>query len=1130
MFRPVKFTYLGLSALIFFVLFFSSVQVVRAQVGRLICQEPHDCTNVTNRNFDFTATSSGIRFADESFFRDELIYQSGRIGIGTHEPVARLEIKPLEGVEGLRIISATNYSPLNIRNAAETADIFRVDQSGILQVGNIPWARLSDVPSLGVGGTGTTSYVARWTGTSALGTGVLYDNGANVGIGTISPTYGRLSIQAVTDAEALGLAGWPLLKWNGGSVLHFGGYNASQWSQLAFHTSGTRRMTILTGGNVGIGTDTPGQKLEVADNVNSPRLSLNTTLTTNTWTGFSFYSNATFKGGLFKHNSTDNITLWTAADSSSPRMTILNNGNVGVGTTAPGFKFTVAQDNTSAANWNNAQLVIAGATDSNKRLALGFDTTSNVGTVQAGVSGSSYNSLLLNPAGGNVGIGTTNPISALHVQNANPYLIIANSDTILSANENAGSLVFYSNDSSANSSGGIGAIRTFATSEYNTASTPSYMSFYTHANSSGPNGSILNGAGLLERMRIDSSGNVGIGTTAPVQNLHSIGYVRADTGFCISGTCITAWPSGVVASVTAGNTSLTISPTTGAVVASLNLANANTWTGAQTFNANSNFPGSGIWNTSGHVGIGITNPSARLHVSRGDGHDLASFTQSTPGTYNTDIWIRGGNSNTDWLLSKRTVTGTNDLWFYNFTSGVSPYAVMTLKATGNVGIGLTNPGAKLEVAGSIAVSGGGSFIGDGAFLTNVNAATVTNGVYTTGNQTIGGTKTFSSTISGNITGSAGSAGTATTATNLSGGSVNATTGIFSGNVGIGMTNPGGRTIIRGAGTTTGIGLQTQNSSGTALVTMLDNGNVGIGTTNPGNNLSLTKSGNLALFDVTSYHTSPNNRSILFFRTATGSEASPGNVATNNTIGEFVGAGWAGGAFRNVAAMNFAVDSGTISSSSLPSYIYFETTPNGSITRTERMRINSTGNVGIGLTNPTTRLHINGDLTVGSTGGGKINAGTVDPPYTINGKKYATYMASMTGVKEETTGVVTLRSTPGGLYFSVLDLEAEEGSDLWLFSRTANLAQHGLGAVSVLLAPNFSGRAWYEKNEERGLITIFASLDKNQKSLITAPEVSYRLTAPRFDSAEHSNRRPDDDSIEGFNLDRILSPVVAPVLR
>ena len=51
-----------------------------------------------------------------------------------------------------------------------------------------------------------------------------------------------------------------------------------------------------------------------------------------------------------------------------------------------------------------------------------------------------------------------------------------------------------------------------------------------------------------------------------------------------------------------------------------------------------------------------------------------------------------------------------------------------------------------------------------ATSTSGNAATVTNGVYTTGNQTIAGTKTFSSTISGSIN---GNAATATTATDCS---------------------------------------------------------------------------------------------------------------------------------------------------------------------------------------------------------------------------------------------------------------------------------------------------------------------------------------------------------------------------
>ena len=52
----------------------------------------------------------------------------------------------------------------------------------------------------------------------------------------------------------------------------------------------------------------------------------------------------------------------------------------------------------------------------------------------------------------------------------------------------------------------------------------------------------------------------------------------------------------------------------------------------------------------------------------------------------------------------------------------------------------------------------------GASATTGNAATVTNGVYTTGDQTIAGSKTFSSQIIGSISGNAATATTATTAT------------------------------------------------------------------------------------------------------------------------------------------------------------------------------------------------------------------------------------------------------------------------------------------------------------------------------------------------------------------------------
>jgi hypothetical protein len=67
----------------------------------------------------------------------------------------------------------------------------------------------------------------------------------------------------------------------------------------------------------------------------------------------------------------------------------------------------------------------------------------------------------------------------------------------------------------------------------------------------------------------------------------------------------------------------------------------------------------------------------------------------------------------------------------------------------------------------------GSFSGNVTGNVSGNAGTVTNGVYTTGNQTIGGTKTFSNTISGSVTGSATSlttnAGSSTNPVHFSGG-------------------------------------------------------------------------------------------------------------------------------------------------------------------------------------------------------------------------------------------------------------------------------------------------------------------------------------------------------------------------
>jgi len=150
------------------------------------------------------------------------------------------------------------------------------------------------------------------------------------------------------------------------------------------------------------------------------------------------------------------------------------------------------------------------------------------------------------------------------------------------------------------------------------------------------------------------------------------------------------------------------------------------------------------------------------------------------------------------------------------------------------------------------------------------------------------------------------------------------------------------------------------------------------------------------------------------------------------------------------------------------------------------------------------------VCVGSSGSctGKIDAGTVDPPYTINGRHYATYMASMTGVKEETAGTVTTGEyIPGVGYKRVIDFRTqEEGSDLWLFAKTTDLRQT-IDQMVVLLSPSSNTRAWYTLDEDDLSLAIYTS---------KPTRVSYRLTAPRFDHEKWVND-PEDGSI-GFILD------------
>jgi hypothetical protein len=194
----------------------------------------------------------------------------------------------------------------------------------------------------------------------------------------------------------------------GGSFLAFvdqGATGNSETGTIVFEVDAgapANSLRVSSSGNVGLGTATPVLDIHI-NTTDTPaiRLEQNNSggFTAQTW------DVAGNEANFFVRDVTSGSRLPFRIRPGAPTSSIDINasGNVGIGTASPSFKMSLSTDATGS---DPVMLELRGATNANRHLLLGYETTANYGYIAAGEVGVGFKVLALNPNGGNVGIGT----------------------------------------------------------------------------------------------------------------------------------------------------------------------------------------------------------------------------------------------------------------------------------------------------------------------------------------------------------------------------------------------------------------------------------------------------------------------------------------------------------------------------------------------------------------------------------------------------------------------------------------------------------------------------------------------------------------------------------------------------
>jgi len=479
---------------------------------------------------------------------------------------------------------------------------------------------------------------------------------------------------------------------------------------------------LTTTGNVGIGTTSPIGKLDVYGA--TPILYMRDSGGGGSRIGFmtaNVDTEVAFIG--YNRNIADALEFATGGASPTTKMIILSGGNVGIGTTSPTYQLHV----NSTINYAAGEHFIAGFGLSDGSIAMGYyanGTTETYGYIRSRHSvdlglGAGATDHLYIKQGGNIGIGTTSPGAKLEVNGAvTESQALVKFTTSGTGDYRRGIQLFNS---------GLAVTNELVMqigkddSAYDTGQI--YFNYAGDASTSNRISLGLHSADDI--LNIVGTGNVGIGTTTPTSKLHVSAGTAGDAGLIVEADTdnndemdnpyIQFKQDGAIVNASIGLTG-------GDNIDSV----GTTYTGGLTngfliASYHPSYPmqfgiGGAVRMTidgSGNVGIGTTSPGVKLDVNgtsviRGSGNyanNLGSAdlqigygiaTPTTSGSVSRlAIQPYGHTGGPFKFIARDTASNAYLDIDYGSTHG------LTLDAAGNLGIGTTSPGYKLDVAGTI---------------------------------------------------------------------------------------------------------------------------------------------------------------------------------------------------------------------------------------------------------------------------------------------------------------------------------------------------------------------------------------------------------------------------------------------